>query len=79
MQPDSTVRLIDLRGLRCPLPVLRTLKALKAVANGESVAVLSDDPLSLVDIPNAMREAGHELVDTTRNGRMASFVIRRGF
>lgn len=70
-------RTLDLRGLKCPLPVLRVRKALAAMAPGEALVVVADDPLAGVDIPNFAREAGDELVDQTRLDRGWRFVIRR--
>lgn len=70
---------LDLRGLRCPLPVLKTRKALGALDAGERIEVTSDDPLAAVDIPNLLRESGDELVaaqPTERSG--VRFVIRKG-
>ncbi|MDR4305307.1 sulfurtransferase TusA family protein [Chelatococcus sambhunathii] len=70
---------LDLRGLRCPLPVLKTRKALGALEAGESIEVTSDDPLAAVDIPNLLRESGDELVATQPTERSGvRFVIRKG-
>ncbi len=60
------MRSLDLRGLRCPLPVLRTKKALGGLRPGERLAVLSDDPLAGVDIPNLVRQLGDELLSVER-------------
>ncbi|WP_020178374.1 sulfurtransferase TusA family protein [Methylopila sp. M107] len=56
------MKTLDLRGLRCPLPALKTRKALRALPAGEAIEVLSDDPLAAIDIPNAAREAGGEIL-----------------
>ncbi len=53
-----TEKSIDLRGLKCPLPALKTRKALSGLAVGEVIAVTCTDPLSAIDIPNLLREAG---------------------
>ncbi len=69
---------LDLRGLRCPLPVLRTRKALAGLEAGESLAVISDDPLAAVDIPHLLRESGDELVlAEAHEGGGRRFLIRR--
>lgn len=70
-------RRLDLRGLRCPLPVLKLRKALALAAPGETILAIADDPVSLIDVPNAVREHGDELIETTREGRAATFAIRK--
>ena len=61
--PFGTVhRTADLRGLQCPLPVLKAGRRLRDMASGERLLVLTDDPLAGLDVPNFCREAGHELV-----------------
>ena len=57
---DGTVEL-DLSGLKCPLPALRTRKALRALAPGARLAVTATDPLAGIDIPNVVREEGAAL------------------
>lgn len=52
----------DLRGLKCPMPVLRTRKALVGVPSGTTVTIIADDPLAVIDIPHFVRTEGHELV-----------------
>lgn len=49
---------LDLRGLKCPLPALRTRKALAAAAPGTLLLVLCTDPLAGIDIPHLARETG---------------------
>ncbi|CAN5706617.1 sulfurtransferase TusA family protein [soil metagenome] len=53
---------LDATGLRCPLPVLKARKRLKALAPGAVLRVLADDPAALVDIPHFCAEAGHALL-----------------
>ena len=49
---------LDLIGLKCPLPVIRTRKALKKMTPGQRLDVHCTDPLSIIDIPNFIRETG---------------------
>lgn len=74
--PD--IPLLDLRGLKCPLPVLRTRKALLALAPGERVAVLCTDPMAAIDIPNLLREEGDRLESQCREDGTLRFVVVRG-
>ncbi|BAQ69658.1 sulfurtransferase TusA family protein [Rhodovulum sulfidophilum] len=69
---------IDLRGLKCPLPVLRARKALAALAPGNLLRLWADDPVAVIDIPHFCREAGHELVGTEETGTATLYLIRKG-
>lgn len=68
---------IDLSGMRCPLPVLRTKKALSQIAAGELLCVLTTDEESLQDIPAFVRQAGHRLEDTQSENGTNRFYIRK--
>jgi tRNA 2-thiouridine synthesizing protein A len=57
---------IDLRGLKCPLPALRTRKALARLAAGDLLVVECTDPLAEIDIPHLVRETGDELIGASR-------------
>ncbi len=68
---------IDLRGLKCPLPALKTRKALSRLAAGDRLTVTCTDPLSEIDIPNLIRETGDDLEATAREGETLVFRIRK--
>lgn len=80
MQDESAggILEIDLRGLKCPLPALKTGKRLAGMAAGERLRVLADDPLAAIDIAHLCRERGHRLLATRREGGWQSFEIERG-
>ena len=69
---------LDLSGLKCPLPALRTRKALRALPPGARLAVTATDPLAGIDIPNVVREEGAALEAQERQGPALRFLIRRG-
>src|SRR5260370_39567352 len=69
---------IDLRGLKCPLPALRTRKALSRLPAGATLVVECTDPLAEIDIPNLVRETGDALEDKTRRDDVLVFRIRKG-
>ena len=67
----------DLRGLKCPLPVLRTRKALAGMAPGDVLVVSCTDPLAGIDIPNLLRETGDTLEQTGHEAPVLTFRIRK--
>ena len=68
---------INLRGLKCPLPALRTRKALSRLAPGAMLVVECTDPLAEIDIPNLVRETGDTLAATARQADVLVFTIRK--
>ena len=64
---------LDCRGQRCPLPVIALARAIPAVAVGEVVRVLADDPAAANDIPAWCRMKGQEFV----SGAGTTFDVRR--
>jgi molybdopterin-guanine dinucleotide biosynthesis protein A len=68
---------LDLSGLKCPLPVLRTRKALHALQPGDLLRVICTDPLAGIDVPNLIRQTGDVLEDQRQENAMISFVIRK--
>ena len=68
---------LDLKGLKCPLPVLKTRKALKALAAGDRLEVHCTDPLSVIDIPNLIRETGDRVEITARDEKSVVFTIEK--
>ena len=75
---SSAERRLDLRGLKCPLPALKTRKALAQLAPGDTLAVTCTDPMAAIDIPNLVRESGDTLAGTSRDGEVLTFRITRG-
>ena len=67
---------LDLTGLKCPLPSLKTRKALKALKPGDFLEVRCTDPLSVIDIPNLIRETGDK-VEITERAKQIVFVIEK--
>lgn len=68
---------LDLRGLKCPMPVLRTRKALAGLAAGTTLTVRCTDPLAAIDIPHLVAELGHDLLGQERRGHEQLFTIRK--
>ena len=68
---------LDLAGLKCPLPALKTRKALKALSPGDRLEVLCTDPLSVIDIPNLIRETGDKVEIAERTEARIVFLIEK--
>ncbi|HTQ82919.1 MAG TPA: sulfurtransferase TusA family protein [Pseudolabrys sp.] len=68
---------LSLRGLKCPLPALRTRKALSAMQSGEVLSIECTDPLTAIDIPNLLRQTGDVLESRAETGGILSFRIRK--
>lgn len=70
-------QVLNLRGLKCPLPALRTRKALRGLAAGDRLAVECTDPLARIDIPNLVRETGDTLEREEAKADAVVFHIRK--
>lgn len=68
---------LNLRGLKCPLPALKTRKALTGLGSGDELVVECTDPLAGIDIPNLLQQTGDELLDTQRQENAIVFRIRK--
>jgi len=73
----SELAAVNMRGLKCPLPTLKTRKLLSKMAPGEVLVIECTDPLTTIDIPNLVRETGDKLEDSTKSGRVLTFRIRK--
>jgi len=76
-----TEQLLDVRGLVCPLPVLRARKALKALPAGGTLRMLATDPQAVRDVRLFCEQTGHVLLESGResgdDGEVFSFLIER--
>ena len=72
-----TRKTLDLTGLKCPLPALKTRKALKALEPGDRLEVHCTDPLSVIDIPHLIRETGDRVEITQRAENRFVFLIEK--
>jgi tRNA 2-thiouridine synthesizing protein A len=66
---------LDLRGLRCPHPVLRAKKALRGMAAGDALVLECTDPLTVIDMPHFCNQTGHVLSTQERVGELYIFTI----
>ena len=68
---------LDVRGLNCPLPILRTKKALSTMLSGQQIRVRATDPGAAIDFPAFARHSGNALVSVTSDAGVYEFVIKR--
>ncbi len=68
---------LDVRELRCPLPVLRANRVLRGLAPGQRLRVLATDPASSSDFRAFCRETGHALLASSEEAGVFTYLIRR--
>ncbi|MEX3011602.1 sulfurtransferase TusA family protein [Hoeflea sp. TYP-13] len=78
MDENNVAARYDLRGLKCPLPVLKTKKRMTALEPGARIWVETSDPLATVDIPHFCSEYGHKLLETHSVEGGHRFLIEKG-
>ncbi|MFT4096915.1 MAG: sulfurtransferase TusA family protein [Rhodoblastus sp.] len=71
-------RTLDVKGLNCPLPILRAKKTLKELPRGGVLEVLATDPGSVEDFPAFCKTTGAELLESTADNGVYRFLIRNG-
>ena len=69
--------ILDLRGLKCPLPAMLAKKALARLSPGTVVTVLADDPLATVDIPHMCHGEGHAMECMATRDGYTEFTIKK--
>jgi tRNA 2-thiouridine synthesizing protein A len=69
--------MLDVKGMSCPLPVLRANRALRGMAPGSRLRVLATDRAAVADFQAFCRETGHALLACSEDGGVFSFLIRR--
>lgn len=68
---------LDLKGLKCPLPALRTRKALAEISPGTLLLVQCTDPMSVIDIPHLARETGNLFEGQVAEAGVLTFRLRK--
>lgn len=70
-------RELDVKGLNCPLPILRTKKALATMETGQILRVQATDPGSVKDFQAFARQTGNALLSSTEADQVFEFFFRR--
>ena len=68
---------LDAKGLNCPLPILRTKKALAEMTSGQVLRIMATDPGSVKDFAAFAKQTGNELLSTAEQGKEFEFYIKR--
>jgi tRNA 2-thiouridine synthesizing protein A len=80
VQPDTNMHFdkeLDARGLNCPLPILRTKKALSDMVSGQILKITATDPGSVRDFQAFSKQTGHSLVSSDSTGDMFTFFMQK--
>ena len=68
---------LDTRGLNCPLPILRTKKALSEMSSGQVLRVVATDPGAIRDFEAFARQTGNTLLESSDENKEFAFLLRR--
>jgi tRNA 2-thiouridine synthesizing protein A len=74
---DTVTKTLDLKGLLCPMPIVKIAKAIKEVEVGQVIAADASDPGVLADIPAWCKSTGHELIKIEKVEKVIKFWVRR--
>ena len=69
--------MLDVEGLKCPLPALKTARALDSLATGQALLVSATDPLAILDIPHLVAQRGDIVLAQAQEKRSLRFLITR--
>lgn len=75
---NVTPEILDMRGLKCPLPVLKARKVFQSRQVGDQLWLETTDPLAVIDIPAFCQENGHELITTEELEDHHRFLVKKG-
>lgn len=69
---------LDVRGMNCPVPILRSKKAIGELASGQVLKVVATDPGSVKDMQAFANQTGNELLDSDENSGVYTYFLRKG-
>ncbi|HEX6062074.1 MAG TPA: sulfurtransferase TusA family protein [Candidatus Limnocylindria bacterium] len=73
----AAVHELDVKGLQCPMPIVKTAKAMRELASGDLIQIVATDPGSVKDFAAWSRATGNELVESSAIGGVFRFVMRK--
>ena len=68
---------LDCRGMNCPLPILKTKKAIDTLESGQVLRMTATDPGSIPDVAAFANRTGHTVLEQSEGGGEFSFLIRK--
>ncbi|WP_298823636.1 sulfurtransferase TusA family protein [uncultured Planococcus sp.] len=71
-------KVLDAKGLACPMPIVKTRKEMKEMESGQVLEILATDKGAKADLVAWAKSGGHELLDSQENGDVFSFWIKKG-
>jgi len=74
---QGITKTLDLKGLSCPLPIVKTAQAAKELQSGDLIEALATDPGSVADFAAWCKSTGNELVEQSQDDAVFRFVIRK--
>ena len=74
---ETATTTLDLKGLNCPMPILKTAKAVKELGAGELIEILASDPGSVPDFAAWSKKTGNEIVEQSEADGVYRFVLRK--
>ncbi len=77
MAEQKADQVLDVRGLTCPMPALKTKKAITYLKSGEVLQVLATDPATKTDIPALLKRLNAEIMSAEEDDGLFSFLIRK--
>lgn len=78
IQLTETIPVLDLRGLKCPLPVLKAKKAMRSLEQGNRIWLETTDPLAVLDVPAFCNEDEHTLIEIIEADGFHRFLVQHG-
>jgi tRNA 2-thiouridine synthesizing protein A len=73
----TIAKTLDLKGLSCPLPIIKTAKAMKELAPGELLEAFATDPGSVPDFKAWSKVTGNRLVESGHEGTVFHFILKK--
>jgi tRNA 2-thiouridine synthesizing protein A len=73
--PSTT---LDAKGLSCPLPVVKARLEMEKLGIGDVLEILATDPGSVADFENWTKMSGHELLESTQDGDVYTYLVKKG-
>ncbi|MHA1867027.1 MAG: sulfurtransferase TusA family protein [Candidatus Heimdallarchaeaceae archaeon] len=77
MSENKVTTTLDVKGLNCPLPILKTKKAINEIKISENIKVIATDPGSVNDFQAWIESTGHELVESTEENGIFRYLIKK--